>query len=65
MMTNEDFLEVIKNSFHTYLRVGTSRSTAKLKTLHGLARIFPSIRKVGGMIKTEALRGDTIPKMWT
>ena len=35
MMTNEDFLEVIKDSFHTYLRVGTSRSTAKLKTLHG------------------------------
>ncbi len=35
MMTNKDFLEVIKDSFHTYLRVGTSRSTAKLKTLHG------------------------------
>lgn len=35
MMTNEDFLEIIKDSFHTYLRVGTSRSTAKLKTLHG------------------------------
>lgn len=35
MMTNEDFLEVIKESFATYLSVGTSRSTAKLKTLHG------------------------------
>lgn len=35
MMTNKDFLEVIKESFLTYLRVGTSRSTAKLKTLHG------------------------------
>lgn len=35
MMTNEEFLEVIKESFATYLSVGTSRSTAKLKTLHG------------------------------
>lgn len=35
MMTNEDFLEVVKKSFATYLSVGTSRSTAKLKTLHG------------------------------
>lgn len=35
MMTNDAFLKIIKDSFHTYLRVGTSRSTAKLKTLHG------------------------------
>lgn len=35
MMTNEEFLEVVKESFTTYLSVGTSRSTAKLKTLHG------------------------------
>lgn len=34
-MTNEEFLEVVKESFTTYLSVGTSRSTAKLKTLHG------------------------------
>ncbi len=35
MMTNEKFLETIKKSFATYLKVGTSRSTAKLKPLHG------------------------------
>ena len=35
MMTNEEFLGVVKKSFATYLSVGTSRSTAKLKTLHG------------------------------
>ena len=35
MLTNEQFLKVIKESFKTYLDVGTSRSTAKLKTLHG------------------------------
>ena len=35
MMTNQEFLETIKKSFATYLSVGTSRSTAKLKMLHG------------------------------
>ena len=35
MLTNGKFLEVIKESFATYLSVGTSRITAKLKTLHG------------------------------
>ena len=34
-MTNEEFIKIIKESFVTYLNVGTSRSTAKLKTLHG------------------------------
>ena len=34
-MNNEQFLEVIRQSFKTYLDVGTSRSTAKLKALHG------------------------------
>lgn len=35
MLTNQQFLEVIRTSFETYLNVGTSRSTAKLKSLHG------------------------------
>ena len=35
MLTNQQFLEVIRESFKTYLAVDTSRSTAKLKTLHG------------------------------
>ena len=35
MLNNEEFLNVIKESFATYLSVGTSRSTAKLKKLHG------------------------------
>ena len=34
-MTNNEFLAVIRESFAAYLDVGTSRSTAKLKTLHG------------------------------
>lgn len=35
MMTNQEFIKIIRESFVTYLNVGTSRSTAKLKTLHG------------------------------
>lgn len=35
MNTNEKFLEAIRESFTTYLSVGTSRSTAKLKSIHG------------------------------
>lgn len=34
-MTNEEFLEVIRQSFKKYLEINTSRSTAKLKNLHG------------------------------
>lgn len=45
-MTNNEFLEVIRESFNTYLSVGTSRSTAKLKTLHG--HIASDIKSVLG-----------------
>lgn len=34
-MTNEEFLKTIKKSFKAYIDAGTSRSTAKLKSLHG------------------------------
>lgn len=34
-MNNQEFLGNVKSSFKTYLEVKTSRSTAKLKTLHG------------------------------
>ncbi len=35
MTTNQEFLESIRESFRTYLQVGTSRSPEKLKKLHG------------------------------
>lgn len=35
MMTNDEFIKIVKGSFATYLDVGNSRSPAKLKTLHG------------------------------
>ena len=34
-LTNVQFLKVISNSFKEFLKSGTSRSTAKLKPLHG------------------------------
>ena len=34
-MNNQEILEVIRDSFKSYLEIGTSRSTAKLKILHG------------------------------
>lgn len=45
-MTNEEFLESIRESFKTYLQVGTSRSTAKLKSLHG--KIAVDLEKLYG-----------------
>ena len=35
MLNNQQFLNVIRESFRTYLSINTSRSTAKLKALHG------------------------------
>ncbi len=34
-MTNSDFLKVISDSFNAFIQSGTSRSTDKLKPLHG------------------------------
>ena len=59
MTTNEEFLEVIKQSFATYLSVGTSRSTAKLKSLHG--HIATDLRELLGKeftIKSQGYEGD-------
>lgn len=35
MMNNQIFLQKIQDSFRTFIEIGTSRSTAKLKPLHG------------------------------
>ena len=34
-LTNQEFLKAVSNSFHEFVDSGTSRSTAKLKPLHG------------------------------
>ena len=59
MMTNEDFIEVIRESFATYLSVGTSRSTAKLKTLHGhIAKDLESLLGPEFKIKSQGYGDD-------
>lgn len=58
-MTNKDFLKVIKDSFFTYLSVGTSRSTAKLKTLHGhIARDLQSMLGKDFTIQSQGYKTD-------
>lgn len=71
MLNNNQFLEIIKESFATYLNVGTSTSTAKLKTLHGhiasdLSEILGneySIKSQGiGNDKEGTIKGRYYPK---
>lgn len=59
MMTNDDFLRVIKESFARYLAVGTSRSTAKLKTLHGhIASDLEELLGEGFSIRSQGYGND-------
>lgn len=59
MMTNEDFLIAIKKSFATYLAVGTSRSTAKLKSLHGcIANDISELLGEGFTIRSQGYGDD-------
>lgn len=55
MLTNQQFLEVIRESFKTYLTIDTSRSTAKLKTLHG--HIAKDIKELFGAEYTVLSQG--------
>lgn len=60
MMTNNTFLEIIKDSFITYLSIGsTSRSNAKLKTLHGhIAKDIAEILGDGFTVKSQGYGND-------
>lgn len=71
MLSKEKFLEVVKESFKTYLCVGTSRSTAKLKSLHGniakdlkeiLGNDFTVKAQGFGNDKEECINGRYYPK---
>lgn len=71
MLTNEQFLEVIKKSFSAYLNIDSSRSTPKLKPLHGniaedLHNLFGkdfSIQSQGyGTGKEDKIQGRYYPK---
>ena len=59
MLTNEQFIEVIRDSFYTYLSIDTSRSTAKLKTLHGhIARDLQELFGKGYTIQSQGYSND-------
>ena len=55
MSKNQQFLNVIRASFKTYLSVGTSQSTAKLKVLHG--KIAKDIKELFGSEYTVLSQG--------
>ena len=55
MLSNQQFLSVIKESFKTYLSIDTSRSTAKLKVLHG--EIAKDIKELFGSEYTVLSQG--------
>lgn len=62
-MNNAQFLESIRKSFANYLNVGTSRSTAKLKNLHGdiardLQRVFGNEYKIYSQGYGEGKEGE-------
>lgn len=55
MLNNQQFLEVIRESFKKYLSTDTSRSTAKLKALHG--KIAKDIKELFGPEYTVLAQG--------
>lgn len=57
-MDNQLFLSVIRNSFKDFLDSGTSRSTAKLKPLHGAIARDLSARLEGYTIKAQGFGDD-------
>ena len=58
-MNNQAFLTVIKQSFHSFIASGTSRSTQKLKPLHGaIARDLITRLGPGYTIKSQGYGDD-------
>lgn len=58
-MTNQDFLNKILDSFKTFIEIGTSRSTAKLKPLHGaIARDIATKLGYGYKISSQGYGDD-------
>lgn len=54
MLTNQTFLEKIQESFNSFVSIGTSRSTAKLKPLHGaIAKDIANRLGKGYMVKSQ------------
>lgn len=59
MLTNQQFLDKILHSFESFITIGTSRSTAKLKPLHGaIARDLAEILGPNYIIKSQGYGDD-------
>ncbi len=64
MLTNQGFLDKILNSFKSFINIGTSRSTAKLKPLHGaIANDIAEKIGVGYTIKSQGYGDDKEAKI--
>lgn len=63
-MTNEELLNVLKDSFKSYLEKETSRSTAKLKSLHGyIAQDLKNLLGENFSIKAQGFLDDKEEKI--
>ena len=59
LLTNRTFLDVIAKSFNEFLCSGTSRSTARLKPLHGaIARDISLCLGVGYIVRSQGFGAD-------
>ena len=59
MMNNEEFINLIRGSFQSYLMVGTSTSTAKLKSLHGyIAKDLQNLLGSDFLVKSQGYGDD-------
>lgn len=64
MLSNQQFLSVVRESFKTYLTIDTSRSPAKLKSLHG--KIAEDIKNLFGpeyTVLSQGIGNDTEGKI--
>lgn len=59
MLTNQQFLEIVQHSFNSFVEIGTSRSTAKLKPLHGaIARDILTALGSGYYVQSQGIGND-------
>ena len=59
MLNNQQFIDIIRKSFKTYLTIDSSRSTAKLKILHGsIAKDIKELFGAGYTVLSQGIGND-------
>ena len=59
MLNNQQFMDIIRKSFKTYLTIDSSRSTAKLKILHGsIAKDIKELFGAGYTVLSQGIGND-------